>query len=70
MERTTTSNSLEQRLARRAEARKERDNAYVNAQSKRDHEADVKHNAEPQPWFNRRKPTQHPKSAEFERRWR
>jgi hypothetical protein len=54
----------------RAERHKRFDTPLLNAQSKRDHELDVKRNAEPQPWFRRRKTTQHPKSEEFERRWR
>ena len=42
----------------------------LNRLSKLDHERDVKNNAEPKPWFNRAKPKQHPKSAEFERKYR
>ena len=66
MERTTTSNPLD----KRAERRKQFETKLINDLSKAAHELDVKNNAEPLPWFNRSKPKQHPKSAEFERRWR
>jgi hypothetical protein len=58
----------------RLDARRERlklfETPLLNAQSKHDHERDVRNNAEPKPWFRRKQDTQHPKSAEFERRHR
>jgi len=54
----------------RLEHLKRFDTPLLNRLSKAAHELDVKNNAEPLPWFNRSKPKQHPKSAEFERRWR
>ena len=53
----------------REERHKLFDTPMLNAQSRHDHEQDVKNNAAPKPFFRRRKDDQHPSSARFEKRW-
>lgn len=51
------------------EARKKFENTFLNDLSKHQHAEDVRRNAEPKPWFFRKRDeNQHPTSAAFEQR--